>query len=322
MGRRRPNPLSPLSIWKLFDNLRRSLVPAALVALLLGGWLWGPGPSWLWGLLVVGVLFLPALLTAAIELVRKPEEWGWPVHLALTGKSAVRPLVRALLALVLLPYDALVYLDAILRSGVRMLFTRRGLLLWHLPSYGRRNARRTPRGFLLEMWIGPVLAVALAVVLVFVPSTRLADWPFVVPVLVLWLVSPLVGWWISRPLRPPAASLSAQQQAFLRALGPADVALLRRFRRSRAQLAAARQLPGVSVSNGRRAHISHEHGNGASGESGRARFRIHLHRRVPAQDRSGPENDGETRALPRPFLQLVRHAHAATAPPAVHLLGR
>ncbi len=147
-GKRRPNPLSPLSIWKLFDNLRRSLVPAALVALLLGGWLWGPGPSWLWGLLVVGALFLPALLTAAIELVRKPEEWGWPVHLALTGKSAVRPLARALLALILLPYDALVYLDAILRSGVKMLFTRRGLMLWHLPSYGRRNARRTPRGFL------------------------------------------------------------------------------------------------------------------------------------------------------------------------------
>ncbi len=180
-GKRRPNPLSPLSVWKLFDNLRRSLVPAALVALLLGGWLWGPGPSWLWGLLVAGALFLPPLLTAAIELVRKPEEWGWPVHLLLTGKSAARPLVRALLTLVLLPYDALVYLDAILRSGVKMLFTRRGLLLWHMPSYGRRNARRTPQGFLLEMWIGPVLAVALAVVLVFVPNTRLADWPFVAP---------------------------------------------------------------------------------------------------------------------------------------------
>jgi len=217
-GKRRPNPLASLSIWKLFDNLRRSLVPAALVALLLGGWLWGPGPSWLGGLLVAGALFLPALLTAAIELVRKPEEWGWPVHLALTGKSAVRPLARALLALVLLPYDAVIYLDAILRSGVKMLFTRRGLLLWHLPSYSRRNARSTPQGFLVEMAIGPVLAVALAVVLVFVPNTRLTDWPFVVPVLALWLVSPLVGWWISRPLHPPAASLGGQQQAFLRGL--------------------------------------------------------------------------------------------------------
>ena len=217
-GKRRPNPLSPLTVWKLLDNLRRSLVPAALVAMLLGGWLWGPGPSWLWVLLVVGALFLPALLTAAIQLVRKPDDWGWLVHLALTGKSAIRPMARALLALVLLPYDALIYLDAILRSGVRMLFTRRGLLLWHLPSYGRRNARRTPRDFLAEMWIGPVLAIAIAVVLAFVPNTRLSDRLFAVPVLVLWLASPIVGWWISRPLHSVATSLSGQQQEFLRGL--------------------------------------------------------------------------------------------------------
>ena len=36
--RRLRNPLSALSQWKLFDNLRRSLVPAALTALLLLGW--------------------------------------------------------------------------------------------------------------------------------------------------------------------------------------------------------------------------------------------------------------------------------------------
>ena len=217
-GKRRPNPLSPLSIWKLFDNLRRSLVPAALVALLLGGWLWGPGPAWLWDLLVVGAFFLPALLTAAVELVRKPEEWGWRVHLALTGKSAVRPLVRALLGVTFLPYDALVYLDAIVRSGVGMLFTRRGLLIWHLPSYSRRNALRTPHGFLAEMAIGPVLAIALVLLLFFVPGARETGWVFATPVLALWLLSPLVGWWISRPLHPSAASLSSQQQAFLREL--------------------------------------------------------------------------------------------------------
>nr|WP_233279478.1 hypothetical protein [Acidihalobacter yilgarnensis] len=41
--KRQPNPLSALSLWKLFDNLRRSLVSPALLALLAGGWLWGQG---------------------------------------------------------------------------------------------------------------------------------------------------------------------------------------------------------------------------------------------------------------------------------------
>ena len=40
---RQPNPLTALSVWKIFDNLRRSLVAPSLFALLAGGWLFGPG---------------------------------------------------------------------------------------------------------------------------------------------------------------------------------------------------------------------------------------------------------------------------------------
>ena len=48
-GRRLRNPLSALSQWKLFDNLRRSLVPPALTLLLLLGWTVLPH-AWLWTL--------------------------------------------------------------------------------------------------------------------------------------------------------------------------------------------------------------------------------------------------------------------------------
>ena len=61
-AKRQPNPLTALSVWKIFDNLRRSLVPPSLLALLVGGWLFGPGPAWVWTLLVAGVLFLPIVL--------------------------------------------------------------------------------------------------------------------------------------------------------------------------------------------------------------------------------------------------------------------
>ncbi len=46
---------------------------------------------------------------------------------SLPASPLVQPLLRALLGLMLLPYDALVYLDAILRSAFSMLVTRRGL---------------------------------------------------------------------------------------------------------------------------------------------------------------------------------------------------
>lgn len=213
-SRRQPNPLTALSVWKIFDNIRRSLVPPSLFALLAGGWLLGPGSPWFWTLLVAGVVFLPDLLRAVIELVRKPDDRNWLVHTALAGRSAGRPLALALLTLAFLPYDALICVDAILRSGLRMLFTRRGLLLWHMPSYARRNARRTLAAFCLEMWAAPVLAAALGYAVWTVHPAGLIS---CAPVLLLWLISPAIGWWISIPFLPPAQDLTEEQRKFLRA---------------------------------------------------------------------------------------------------------
>jgi cyclic beta-1,2-glucan synthetase len=218
-SKRQPNPLSALSVWKLFDNLRRSLVSPALLALLIGGWLGGPGSTGFWTLLVAGVVLLPTLLGILVDLVRKPEERDGLVHLVLTGKAAGRPLALALLTIVLLPYDALICLDAIVRSGVRMLFTRRGLLLWQLRSYSVRNASRSLADFSREMWIAPALALVLASILIGawpLGQARAAEWVFWAPVLLLWLVSPVVGWWISLPLVTPAPDLTGVQRAFLR----------------------------------------------------------------------------------------------------------
>ncbi len=212
-AKRQANPLSALSLWKLHDNLRRSLVAPALLTLLAGGWLLGPGPGWLWTVLVLAVVCLPTLLCSVIELVRKPDERDWLVHVSQTGRSAGRPMALALLTLIFLPYDTRISLDAIARSGVRMLFTRRGLLLWQLPAYARRNARRTLAGFFREMWIAPTLAVALGAALA--AASQPAAWLYAAPILLLWLFSPVVGWWISQPLVAPAPGLNGEQRAFL-----------------------------------------------------------------------------------------------------------
>ncbi|MDE3022158.1 MAG: cyclic beta 1-2 glucan synthetase [Pseudomonadota bacterium] len=212
-AQRQPNSLSALLIWKLFDNLRRSLVPPSLLALLTGAWLLAPGSAWFWTLLVVAIVFLPTFIGTVIEFFRKPAEHDWLLHLILTGKAAGRPIALALLNLTMLPYDTLICLDAILCSGVRMLFTQQGLLLWQLRTYARRNARRTLADFFIEMWIAPALALFLAWALW---QIRAGEWFLWMPILLLWLVSPVVGWWISLPLISPAPDLSIAQRGFLR----------------------------------------------------------------------------------------------------------
>ncbi len=213
------NPLSGLSMWKIFDNLRRSLVSTALLLLLAGGWLLVPDFSWLWITLVAGIIVVPGLLSPLIDLFRKPEDLDWAAHLSLTQDSAMRPLISALLTAALLPYDAVISLDAILRSGVRMLFTRKGLLLWQLPSYLRRNACQTRADFFREMWSAPFLAIVIGIPVI--AATRLgisssASLLFSMPILVLWLFSPIIAWRISQPLPISTIGLNDTQQRFLR----------------------------------------------------------------------------------------------------------
>jgi hypothetical protein len=89
------NPLSWLSRWKLFDNLRRSLVPPALTLLLLLGW-FILAPSWFWTLVVIGFIVTPLLVASAVDLTRKPEDILITQHVATSLQAAAQDLAQAI----------------------------------------------------------------------------------------------------------------------------------------------------------------------------------------------------------------------------------
>ncbi len=217
---RQSNPLSALSIWKIGDNLRRSLTVLSLFVLLLAGWLLGISILMLVTIqaAVLTVLFLPSILSSLIALLNKPKERAWAAHLRLSSQTAGHALLLATLSLVFLPYEAAINVDAIVRSAGRMLFTKRHLLLWHLPVYSKRNACQSWLDFYKEMWIAPAIALLLITFFIGMQTLQtdsLIVWPFCLPILLLWLISPLVAWWISKPFDSEVADLTAEQTAFL-----------------------------------------------------------------------------------------------------------
>ncbi len=209
---RRANTLTALAWWKIFDNLRRSLVPPALLLLFLGGWVLGLTPPGFWTRFVLFLLLLPVLTASWVEAVRKPRERSWGMHVRSVLKSLVRQVAEAGLELCTLPYRAVVNLDAILASGGRMLFTRRGLLLWHTQRYAKRNECKSLADFVCEMWVAPVLA---GVAIVGLALAHPAELAVSGPLLLLWLLSPLAGWWISLPMVSVQPGLSSAQRTFL-----------------------------------------------------------------------------------------------------------
>ena len=213
-GRLRKNPISMLSRWKIFDNLRRSLIAALLTVLLLLGWTALPSAGF-WTLVVIGIILIPAMIASSLNAARKSIDVTLGQHLRAEAQSALRHLFQAVFTIVCLPYEAFFSLDAVMRSGWRMLITHKRLLQWNLSDGADRHGRSDLAASWRSMWFAPVLAAAAGIYLTVARADALG---VAGPILALWFASPVMAWWISQPLAQRREMLTADQTRFLRKL--------------------------------------------------------------------------------------------------------
>ena len=209
------NPLSGLSRWKIFDNLRRSLVPGAVLFLILLGWLVFPSGADRWLFSILALIAIPFLLSALAEFSNKPKDLPHHLHLKSVGKIFGRQTAQILVALAFLPYEAIVSLDAVIRTLWRLVFSRRRLLEWQTSHEIESSDPGSFGRFFAGMGSAIVLTVGILVLFLLAgirPSFM--TWT----VLALWAGSPAIAWWISLPIKGKATDLSPAEVVELRKL--------------------------------------------------------------------------------------------------------
>ena len=135
-----------MSRWKIVDNLRRSTVELTQLLFLIAGWTVLPGSPVRWTLLGLGAIVAPwvaALLRAALL---PPLDKSFRGYYGEVGRDAVVGAQQALLAVAVLPHQALLSLDAIGRTLYRLLVSRRRLLDWQSASVVAREQGATLAG--------------------------------------------------------------------------------------------------------------------------------------------------------------------------------
>ena len=208
------NPLSLLSKWKIFDNIRRSLIPQALLLLLLYGWVFSPAPLF-WTVAVSLIVLLPAIISFCWSLLNRPADVLFSQHFIFSFRSASDQFYQYVIELFCLPYEAFSNTDAILRTLWRMFISHKNLLQWN-PYHSTLVTKRTIAAVYATMWFGPFLSVALFVYLTIYAPVSLI---FAVPFIALWILGPFVAWFISREVTQEKEIFSAEQNIFLRVLG-------------------------------------------------------------------------------------------------------
>jgi hypothetical protein len=219
------NPVSGLSRWKIFDNIRRSLVPIALTALLLFDWIVLPY-SLFWTIVVSAIIVFPVFVTSLWDTIRKPKDVILKHHIKNSVRSIADILEKTLFTLICLPYEAFVNLRAITRTLWRMLFTSKKLLEWD-PSANEKNTGKSslPASY-ISMWIEPFLALGLFTWLSIYFPSKLS---IATPILLLWMIAPFITWWMSKPLPEQVAILTGEQNIFLRKLARKTWSFFERF---------------------------------------------------------------------------------------------
>jgi cyclic beta-1,2-glucan glucanotransferase len=211
------NRLPLISQWKIFDNLRRSLVAPATVAFLLMGWTSLPGRPGIWTAAILAGLAFPLYpLLLRIALGRRAQQ-PWRVFLRTTAEDAKTALAQVSLQLTFLASQAYESAHAIGLTLVRLGATRRRLLEWETAAAsaarGAGPARRSGvRAFFVEMAASPVIALAS---LILVAATRPGALEAALPILALWATAPLLAYVLSQPARLRSVELGKEDRELL-----------------------------------------------------------------------------------------------------------
>src|SRR5215469_9084153 len=210
-NRMAPNPISTVSRWKIFDNLRRSLVEPFTFILFVAGWLWMPGGPVYWTIVSLLLFFFPTIVQFAFGIGRalmSKREGAVAQSLEGTGHA----FLLALLNLSFLPHQAMLVLDAVFRSLIRRFITGERLLEWETAAQAESQTRKvTPVDRYLALV--PFIAAGVGLLVFFFGHGRKAIL-VAAPVLILWCMATVLTAWLNRPPRE-TAHVNANDESLL-----------------------------------------------------------------------------------------------------------
>ena len=208
-GRRVRNRLPLIGRWKIFDNLRRSLVAPSIIIWLVFAWTLLPGSPLGWTLFVLLALAFPVYAHVTTSLLLHPRGIPWTSHFWSVWGDARTNTAQIALTLSFLAHQAYLMCDAVGRTLYRKLVSKRRLLEWTTAAQAEAGSAPTLAAALRFMWpVGPLLVEVGALVITLRPEALAVAAPF----LLAWAASPFVAYWVSRRSEVGRQELSAADE--------------------------------------------------------------------------------------------------------------
>jgi cyclic beta-1,2-glucan synthetase len=188
--------ISVIGRWKMFDNLRRSLLtPLTFILIILLLYVRDINVK-PWFLLILISLSMQHVLPLLSGIVFLKKKTSIVVQIQSLLEEFFSGLSRFILYIVFLPYQSWVLLDAIVRTMFRLIFSKKKLLEWTTSATAKSSTSTKLNSFIKRMFKTEISVVFLGLLILFHGPTNLTIF---YSLIVLWLVSPLIAWRISLP---------------------------------------------------------------------------------------------------------------------------
>ncbi|RME57460.1 MAG: hypothetical protein D6780_08395, partial [Candidatus Dadabacteria bacterium] len=207
------NIIHPLGKWKLIDNLRRSLVAPSLVIMSLASFFLAPSLLPIITSIIIILLFLPILsltVNKIKQLLKGGSFLGTLLALSLELKQNI---LKFILRLSFLAYEAFYSLKAIFVTLFRLYITKKHLLQWQRQDLTERRLKNS-----LITYTTLLLPSVLIAILTFSSpaSTLLLKEPWLASIPVLWLLSPILAYLSGKPYFKGPTPLQKKEEEFLK----------------------------------------------------------------------------------------------------------
>ncbi|WP_340267159.1 GH36-type glycosyl hydrolase domain-containing protein [Sphingobium mellinum] len=207
-SRRMPAKMPASGRWKMVDNLRRSVTPLTCVLALLAGWALPFEAAVVWTLFFLAMIALPSLSPVLAAAGARHPGIRTRAHFARTLSDLGSALSQILLIVILLAHQAWLMADAVIRTLIRLFITRRNLLQW-TPAAQATIGSDPTIGAYYRWMAGAVVTGALAIAGTGLFGDRTVY--LAAPFAILWIISPAVARWVSRPSSAVAEPLLAER---------------------------------------------------------------------------------------------------------------
>ncbi|MBP5678015.1 MAG: hypothetical protein J6W88_05930 [Bacteroidales bacterium] len=223
-GERVKNQVNTIGRWKIFDNLRRSVLSLGLLVLILTGYLLPNvnnaltvlAPSWF--VLVALVAVASPIVFFIIGQITKLPRFGKRYKYYMTLMRGFRVIIyRSLVQFALLPKEAWMYTDAAVRACWRMWFSHRDLLAWITSDEAAKSTKGTLGDYVGKFCFNYVAAVAVFC-LAWFGGVGIGAWGAAGFCIVTWCGAPFLMYRLGKKFPQDKKSLGEKETAEVRQL--------------------------------------------------------------------------------------------------------